>query len=194
METCVFEIEPAGLCVGEQALDDPALSIPRHQSGTLDSALIGKHLRRFPGFDEKIISMYTQGMRTREITRHLRELYGIEVSADLISTVTDGDCQKFRTQRGRDYQASIAFAKRSPKMMAAYFSPQGPVSSAATQTFTTVAAPAGRRSGCHRPDNPVHRRPAHHGQDAIPQPRSPQACQSRHGPLSGHRPWHSTPE
>ena len=45
--------------------------------------------RRFPGFDDKIISMYARGMSTREIVGHLRDLYGIEVSPDLISAVTD---------------------------------------------------------------------------------------------------------
>ena len=66
-----------------------SLSIPRDRSATFDPQLIGKYQRRFPGFDEKIISMYARGMSTREITGHLRDLYGIEVSADLISTVTD---------------------------------------------------------------------------------------------------------
>jgi transposase-like protein len=43
------------------------------------------HLRRFPGFDEKIISMYARGMSVREIVGHLRDLYGVDVSPDLIS-------------------------------------------------------------------------------------------------------------
>jgi transposase-like protein len=46
-------------------------------------------LRRFPGFDEKIVSMYARGMTVREIQGHLLELYGLDVSPDLISTVTD---------------------------------------------------------------------------------------------------------
>jgi transposase-like protein len=57
--------------------------------GSFDPQLIAKYQRRFPGFDDKIISMYARGMSTREITGHLRELYGIEVSPGLISTVTD---------------------------------------------------------------------------------------------------------
>lgn len=67
------------------------LSIPHDRTGTFDPVLIAKYQRRFPGFDEKIISMYARGMSTREITGHLRELYGIEVTANLISTVTRGD-------------------------------------------------------------------------------------------------------
>jgi putative transposase len=66
-----------------------ALEIPRDRQGSFDPLLIAKYQRRFPGFDDKIISMYARGMSTREIAGHLRDLYGIEVSADLISTVTD---------------------------------------------------------------------------------------------------------
>ncbi|MCW2240570.1 transposase-like protein [Azospirillum canadense] len=77
------------------------LAIPRDRTGTFDPALIGKYQRRFPGFDEKIISMYARGMSTREITGHLRELYGIEVSADLISTVTDAVIEEVTTWQNR---------------------------------------------------------------------------------------------
>jgi len=65
------------------------LSIPRDRSGTFDPKLIAKYQRRFPDFDDKIISMYARGMSVREIRGHLEELYGIDVSPDLISAVTD---------------------------------------------------------------------------------------------------------
>ena len=58
------------------------ISIPRDRLATFDPQLIAKYQRRFPGFDDKIISMYARGMSTREIVGHLRELYGIEVSPD----------------------------------------------------------------------------------------------------------------
>ena len=64
------------------------IDVPRDRSGSFDPQLIAKYQRRFPGFDDKIISMYARGMSTREITGHLRELYAIDVSPDLISTVT----------------------------------------------------------------------------------------------------------
>ena len=66
-----------------------AIDVPRDRQATFEPQLIAKYQRRFPGFDDKIISMYARGMSTREIAGHLHELYGIEVSADLISTVTD---------------------------------------------------------------------------------------------------------
>lgn len=65
------------------------LSIPRDRAGTVDPKLIAKYQRRFPDFDEKIISMYARGMTVREIRGHLEELYGTDVSPDLISAVTD---------------------------------------------------------------------------------------------------------
>jgi transposase-like protein len=65
------------------------IEVPRDRAGSFDPQLIAKYQRRFPGFDDKIISMYARGMSTREISGHLRELYGIDTSADLISTVTD---------------------------------------------------------------------------------------------------------
>ena len=65
------------------------LEVPRDRRGTFEPQLIAKYQRRFPGFDDKIISMYARGMSVREIQGHLRELYGIEASPQLISTVTD---------------------------------------------------------------------------------------------------------
>jgi putative transposase len=66
-----------------------ALEIPRDRRASFDPQLIAKYQRRFPGFDEKVVSMYARGMSTREIVGHLRDLYGVEVSPDLISAVTD---------------------------------------------------------------------------------------------------------
>src|SRR5918994_832811 len=65
------------------------LEVPRDRRSSFDPQLIAKYQRRFPGFDDKIVSMYARGMSTREIAGHLRELYGIDVSPDLISAVTD---------------------------------------------------------------------------------------------------------
>src|SRR3712207_8149568 len=65
------------------------LEVPRDRRATFDPQLIAKYQRRFPGFDDKIVSMYARGMSTREIVGHLRELYGIDVSPDLVSAVTD---------------------------------------------------------------------------------------------------------
>jgi putative transposase len=65
------------------------IEIPRDRQSSFDPQLIAKYQRRFPGFDEKIVSMYARGMSVREIAGHLRDLYGIDASPDLISAVTD---------------------------------------------------------------------------------------------------------
>ena len=72
--------------------DDGPLTIdvPRDREGTFEPRLIAKHERRFTGFDDKILALYARGMTVREIQAFLAEMYAIEVSPDLISTVTDG--------------------------------------------------------------------------------------------------------
>jgi putative transposase len=66
-----------------------ALEIPRDRQGTFEPQLIGKHERRFTGFDDKILSLYARGLTVREVQAFLLEMYAVEVSPDLISTVTD---------------------------------------------------------------------------------------------------------
>ena len=62
---------------------------PRDRDGSFEPKIVRKHQRRFEGFDEKILALYARGMSTRDITAHLRELYGVDVSPDLVSQVTD---------------------------------------------------------------------------------------------------------
>ena len=66
------------------------IEVPRDRAGTFEPQLIGKGQTRFDGFDDKIISLYARGMTVREIQGHLAELYGTEVSPDLISKVKIG--------------------------------------------------------------------------------------------------------
>lgn len=66
------------------------IDVPRDREGTFEPLLIGKHERRFQGFDDKILSMYARGMTVREIQGYLKEMYTVEVSPDFISSVTDG--------------------------------------------------------------------------------------------------------
>lgn len=65
------------------------IEVPRDRNGDFNPQIIPKHQTRFSGFDDKIISMYARGMTTRDIQDHLQEIYGVAVSPDLISTVTD---------------------------------------------------------------------------------------------------------
>jgi putative transposase len=82
------------------------IRIPRDREGTFDPKLIARYQRRFPGFDEKIVSMYARGMTVREIQGHLLEIYGLEVSPDLISTVTDAVLETVGEWQNRPLEAS----------------------------------------------------------------------------------------
>ncbi len=66
------------------------VEVPRDREGEYNPQLIPKGLRRFNGFDEKVISLYGRGMTVSEIRGHLEEIYQTDVSGDLISTITDG--------------------------------------------------------------------------------------------------------
>ena len=77
------------------------LSIPRDRQSSFDPQLFAKYQRRFPGFNDKIISMYARGMSTREIVGHVQELYGVDVSPDLISAVTDAVLDEITTWQSR---------------------------------------------------------------------------------------------
>ncbi len=65
------------------------IEVPRDRKGSFEPQLIGKHERRFTGFDDKIIAMYARGMTVREVQAFLREMYNVEVSPEFISSVTD---------------------------------------------------------------------------------------------------------
>src|SRR5690349_7479576 len=81
------------------------LAVPRDRQASFDPQLIAKYQRRFPGFDDKIVSMYARGMSTREIQGRLRELYGIEVSPDLVSAVTDAVLDEVAEWQNRPLEA-----------------------------------------------------------------------------------------
>jgi putative transposase len=70
-------------------IGDVEIDIPRDRNSEYEPKIIKKNQRRFEGFDDKIISMYSHGMTTRNIQDHLKDIYGVEVSPDLISTVTN---------------------------------------------------------------------------------------------------------
>ena len=81
------------------------IKVPRDREGSFDPKLIARYQRRFPGFDEKIISMYARGMTVREIQGHLVELYWLEVSPDLISTITDAVLETVAEWQNRPLEA-----------------------------------------------------------------------------------------
>jgi putative transposase len=81
------------------------IDVPRDRNGTFEPQIVKKHQTRFDGFDDKILSMYARGMTTRDIQAHLQEIYGVEVSATLISNVTDGVVEEVKAWQNRPLDA-----------------------------------------------------------------------------------------
>jgi putative transposase len=81
------------------------IRVPRDRQGSFEPQLIPKHRRRLEGFDDKVLALYSRGMSVRDIQGHLRELYGTEVSADLISRVTDAVLDEVKAWQARPLEA-----------------------------------------------------------------------------------------
>ena len=81
------------------------IEVPREREGTFEPQLIGKHERRFTGFDDKIIAMYARGMTVREIQAFLAEMYAVDVSPELISSVTDAVMSEVTAWKARPLEA-----------------------------------------------------------------------------------------
>jgi len=67
-----------------------SIDAPRDRDGSFSPKIVRKRQRRFEGFDDKILALYSRGLSTRDIEAHLAEIYGVKVGRDLISKVTDG--------------------------------------------------------------------------------------------------------
>lgn len=81
------------------------LDIPRDRNGTFEPLIVPKGSRRLAKFNENIIALYTRGLSTRDIRRELKRMYGVEVSPDLISKVTDGVLDELREWQNRPLDA-----------------------------------------------------------------------------------------
>ena len=80
------------------------IEVPRDREGEFEPKIVPKGQREFRGFDEKILSMYARGMSSRDISQHLKQIYGTEVSAELISRVTDSVSQMLEEWRNRELE------------------------------------------------------------------------------------------
>jgi putative transposase len=81
------------------------IEVPRDRNSEFEPQLVKKNQTRFDGLDEKIISLYSRGMTTREIQGHLEEIYGVDVSPSLISNVTDAVLDEVRAWQSRPLDA-----------------------------------------------------------------------------------------
>jgi putative transposase len=77
------------------------LQVPRDRNGTFEPQIVRKGQTRLKGFNERIIALYARGMTTRDIRAHLREMYDVEVSPDLISRVTDAVAEELAEWQAR---------------------------------------------------------------------------------------------
>jgi putative transposase len=78
---------------------------PRDRNGTFEPRIVGKRQTRWVGFDEKVIALYARGLTVREIQGHLAEIYGTEVSPDLISKITDAVLEDVKAWQTRPLEA-----------------------------------------------------------------------------------------
>ena len=81
------------------------IEVPRDRHGSFEPQLIGKHERRFTGFDDKIVALYARGMTVREVQAYLAEMYGVDVSPDFISGVTDAVMAEVTAWQARPLEA-----------------------------------------------------------------------------------------
>lgn len=77
------------------------IEVPRDRNGEFEPIIIEKHQRRFTGFDDKITAMYARGMTTRDIQSFLKDIYGVDISPNLISEVTDSITQQVSEWQNR---------------------------------------------------------------------------------------------
>jgi putative transposase len=81
------------------------LEVPRDRESEFEPQIAKKHQRRFDGFDDLILSPYSRGLSTREIQSHIEEIYGVEVSPDLVSSVTENITELVRKWQTRPLDA-----------------------------------------------------------------------------------------
>ena len=81
------------------------ISVPRDRAGTFSPVVVPKHTRRLAGFDDAVLSLYAKGMTTGDITNHLADIYGSEVSRDLVSRVTDAVIEDMQQWQSRPLDA-----------------------------------------------------------------------------------------
>jgi putative transposase len=80
---------------------DITIEVPRDREGSFDPVLVQKHQRRLPGFDDKVIALYARGLSMKEIQGYLHEIYGTDVSVELISEITDEVIAELTTWQNR---------------------------------------------------------------------------------------------
>jgi putative transposase len=86
------------------------IAIPRDRHGDYEPQLIGKHQTRFDGFDEKVIALYSRGLSTRDIEAMLQDLYGVKLSAGMVSQITNQVETELKAWQNRSLDAVYPIA------------------------------------------------------------------------------------
>lgn len=84
------------------------LQVPRDREGTFEPQMVAKHQRRLRGFDNHVLALYARGMSVRQIQQHLEEIYGTQVSPELISRVTDAVYEEVQQWQSRALDSRYA--------------------------------------------------------------------------------------
>ena len=90
------------------------LAVPRDRNGSFEPQLVKKRQSRLPGFDEQVIALYLRGLSQRDVRAHLEEMYGVSVSAELISRVTDAVVEELQDWQKRPWTPSIRWSSWMP--------------------------------------------------------------------------------
>ena len=77
------------------------INVPRDRAGTFSPTVVPKHTRRLTGFDDAVLSLYAKGMTTGDIANHLADIYGTDISRDLVSRVTDAVIEDMQQWQSR---------------------------------------------------------------------------------------------
>ena len=134
------------------------LAVPRDRDGSFEPQIVRKGQTRLEGFNDRIIALYARGMTVRDIRAHLREMYDVDVSPDLISRVTDGVLEELQEWQSRPLDAVYPVVFIDALMVkirsATGWSPTGLSTwlsgSTATGTSRCWACGSGRRPGSRR--------------------------------------------
>ena len=132
---------------------DLPVEIPRDREGSFDPKLIRKYQTRWPDFDDKIISMYARGMSTRDIQGHIEDLYGVSISPELVSRITDAVTDEALAWQSRPldpvYPVPGCLVRQGAQIAAAYGTRRStwPWASTSTATRNSWASGSSRTKG-----------------------------------------------
>lgn len=88
--------------------DEVDIQTPRDRGSTFQPVIVPKGIRRLEGFDDRVISLYARGLSVREIQGHIKEIYQVDISPDLISTITDEVLEEVREWQSRPLETLYA--------------------------------------------------------------------------------------